>query len=203
MSQFALPLVAADAATASRIVIGTANAQAIAALRDPAAWPFGTAVLTGGPRSGKSLLARWFADSGHGTAVDDAHQWDETDLFHRWNRAQADDERLLLVAGTAPWNIALPDLRSRLGAAMMLEIGTPDALMAEELLLEHFARRGLAPGEGAPRYLVPRMPRSFAGIERLVAEIDRISLERQCPPGQAVWRDALETVVGPDEPRLL
>ena len=30
-----------------------------------------TAVLTGPSRSGKSLLARWFADSGKGEAIDD------------------------------------------------------------------------------------------------------------------------------------
>ena len=201
--QYALPLQAAGAGAPSRIVVGNANAAVAEALRDPSGWPFGTAILTGPPRSGKSLLARWFADTGAGAALDDAHLLDETDLFHRWNRAQADCERLLLVAGEPPWDIALPDLRSRLGAALMLEIGAPDDAMAEELLLEHFAQRGLAPGEAAPRYLVPRMPRSFAGIERLVAEIDRISLERKSPPGQAVWRDALDAVVGPDEPRLL
>ena len=43
--------------------------------------------------------------------------------------------RLLLVAGQAPWTIALPDLRSRLGAALQLEIGAPDDEMAGELIL--------------------------------------------------------------------
>ena len=42
------------------------------ALAHPDSWPFRTAVLTGPPRSGKSLFARWFAESGKGDAIDDA-----------------------------------------------------------------------------------------------------------------------------------
>ena len=59
MSQIALPLSAA-ATGPRRIVIGAANAQVAEALAQPASWPFHTAVLTGPPRSGKCLLARWF-----------------------------------------------------------------------------------------------------------------------------------------------
>ena len=52
-------------------------------------------------------------------------------------------------------------------------------------------------------YLVPRCERSHIGVERLVAAIDRISLERKAPPTQGIWREALEEVLGPSEPRLL
>ena len=58
-------------------------------------------------------------------------------------------------------------------------------------------------GPEAAAYLVPRSPRSFAGLERLVGEIDRLSLERMAPATQSVWRAALEAVLGPEEPRLL
>jgi hypothetical protein len=64
-------------------------------------------VLLGPPRSGKSLLARWFVENGRGEAIDDAQRLDETDLFHRWNRTQEAGTPLLIVGGEPPWEIAL------------------------------------------------------------------------------------------------
>ena len=205
MSQIALPLAATPSGPA-RIVIGPANAHIAEALAHPAGWPFRTAVLTGPPRSGKSLFARWFAENAEqhgGEAIDDAHRLDETELFHRWNRAQEQGAPLLIVAGEPPWDIALPDLRSRLGAALQLEIAPPDDAMAEALLYAHAAQRGLPLGAEAADYLVPRAGRSWADLERLVAAIDRLSLERKAPATQSIWRAALEAVHGPEEPRLL
>ncbi len=37
----------------------------------------------------------------------------------------------------------------------------------------------------------------------MVAEIDRISLERKAPATLSVWRDALDVVEGPEQARLL
>ena len=160
-------------------------------------------MLTGPPRSGKSLLARWFAEGGKGEAVDDAQAIDEAELFHRWNRAQEQGTPLLIVAGEPPWDIALPDLRSRLGAALQLEIGPPDDSMAEALLHALAEQRGLPLGAEAADYLVPRAGRSWAALEKLVEAIDRLSLERKVPATQSIWRAALEAVHGPEEPRLL
>ncbi len=202
MTQIPLPLVATSSGP-SRIVIGSANVHAADALAHPENWPFRTAVLTGPPRSGKSLFARWFAESGQGEAIDDAQTLDETELFHRWNRAQEQGTPLLIVAGEPPWDIALPDLRSRLGAALQLEIGPPDDAMAEELLYSQAEQRGLALGAEAADYLVPRAGRSWADLEKLVAAIDRLSLERKVPATQSIWRAALEAVHGSEEPRLL
>ena len=201
MTQIALPLLP-GAPGPSRIVVGAGNAHVAEALARPESWPFRTAVLTGPPRSGKSLLARWFAESG-GTVIDDAQALDEAELFHRWNRAQEDGTPLLIVGGEPPWDIALPDLRSRLGAALQLEIGLPDDAMAEELLFALAEQRGLPLGAEAAAYLVPRASRSYADLEKLVAAIDRLSLERKVPATQSIWRAALEAVHGPEEPRLL
>ncbi|MGN6496130.1 MAG: ATPase, partial [Tsuneonella sp.] len=130
MSQIALPLSVRRAADPVRVVVGNANRAAVDALADPSGWPFGTAILAGPPRSGKSLLARWFEGQGGsahwGEAVDGADTIGETELFHRWNRAQESGQPLLLVTDRDPWDIALPDLRSRLGAALPLAIGVPD-----------------------------------------------------------------------------
>ena len=202
MSQIVLPLspVSTDP---SRIVVGPANAHVAEALGHPENWPFRTAVLTGPSRSGKSLFARWFAASGQGEAVDDAQDLEEADVFHRWNRAQEQGTSLLIVGGEPPWNIELPDLRSRLGAALQLEIGLPDDEMAMELLSLHAEQLGLPLGAEAADYLVPRAGRSYAELEKLVAAIDRLSLERKVPATHSIWRAALEAVHGPEEPRVL
>lgn len=203
MSQIVLPLDLRRSGEAARIVVGSANEAVVDALGRPETWPFRTAVLAGPPRSGKSLLARWFAAQGAGEAIDGADTLDETALFHRWNRAQEDGRPILLVVGGQGWDIALPDLRSRMGAALHLEVGTPDDAMVGALIEAHAEQRGLALGEGALTYLVPRATRSFAAIERLVTTIDRLSLERKVPATLSVWRDALEAIEGPRQARLL
>ncbi|MFM7350140.1 MAG: HdaA/DnaA family protein [Erythrobacter sp.] len=214
-SQIALPL-SARRPGAQRIVVGAANAGAIDALQSPERWPFHVAVLTGPPRSGKSLLGRW-AEARNATleVIDDAERMDETALFHCWNAVQqggtrADTEgggALLIIANADPehggWRIALPDLASRIGGSLQLAIQPPDDAMAGELILAHAEARGLLLAEGAADYLVPRTTRSFAALEALVATIDRISLERQQPATMSVWRAALEALHGPEQQRLL
>ena len=204
MSQIALPL-GAGASAPARIVLGNANQAAFEALAAAADWPFRTAVLAGPPRAGKSLIARWFAESGAGEAIDDADLLDETELFHRWNRAQESATPLLLITGQYErgWQITLPDLASRISAALQLELGAPDDAMIAELLQVHAEQRALALGLDAAAYLVPRCERSHIAVEQLVEMIDRLSLERKAPPTQGIWRDALEALHGPAEPRLL
>ena len=143
-----------------------------------------------------------------GEAIDDAWMLDETELFHRWNRAQEAGSALLLVGrsgqGDEPgWQVALPDLASRLGAALHLEIGAPDDAMLAGLIAAHAEARGLVLGEGAVAYLVPRCVRSHLGVDRLVTAIDRLSLERKQPATLSIWRDGLEELTGESQPRLL
>ncbi|MEO9462550.1 MAG: hypothetical protein ABJ242_07435 [Marinomonas sp.] len=202
MSQIALPLGSRSKGDPARIILGNANAGAYEALKDAANWPYGTAVLAGPPRSGKSLLGLWAASQSI-TVLDDADSMDETVLFHRWNAAQEAGEKLLMIVSAQPWDVALPDLRSRLSAAMQLEIGEPDDAMVGALIEAMAQQRGLTLAEGAAEYLTPRTLRSFAGIEQLVTAIDRLSLERKAPATMSIWRSALEAVLGPDQQRLL
>ncbi len=203
MRQIPLPL--GTGAGPSRIVVGNANAHVIEAFAQTGDWPFRTAVLFGAPRSGKSLLARWFAESAVGTVIDDAERLDEAELFHVWNRTQESGGNLLIVvnAGDGGWNIALPDLASRIGAALHLEIGAPDDAMLADLIAIHAEMRGISLGPDAASYLVPRAERSHLGIETLVATVDRLSLERKQAPTLAIWRDALDETFGASQPRLL
>ena len=196
MRQIPLPLIATGGIEAPRIIVGSANGPVIDAFARAGDWPFRTAVLAGPPRSGKSLHARWFVESGLGEAIDDADRLDEAELFHRWNRAQESGRPLLLVRAQAEggWRIALPDLASRLGAALQLAIGEPDDEMLGELIALHAEARGLILDESAPSYLVPRCERSHMAVEKLVAAMDRLSLERKQASGMAIWRDALAEI---------
>ncbi len=206
ISQIALPLEPADKGDPARIVVGDANAAAIEALRTPGNWPFHTALLTGPPRSGKSLLGRW-ARAQEIDVIDDAEQVSETTLFHRWNASQDGGSRagepLLMIVNAQPWDIALPDLRSRLGGSLQLSLSQPGDTMAAQLIEALAEARGLSLADGAAEYLVPRAARSFAELERLVLTIDRISLERQVPATMSVWRAAIEALQGPEQASLL
>ncbi|EQB12042.1 MAG: ATPase [Novosphingobium lindaniclasticum] len=205
MKQIPLPLSAASDSP-PRIVVGNANAHAVDGLLESRSWPFHSAILSGPPRSGKSLLARWFVESGHGDALDDADRMDEDAVFHSWNRAQESRRPLLIVsscrrAGNTEdaeglWQVSLPDLGSRLGAALELEIGDPDEEMLGELIDIHAQMRGLSLDPSAREYLVPRCERSHLGVEKLLAAIDRLSLERKQPPTLAIWREALVELYG-------
>lgn len=202
MSQIALPLDVRGSAGPVRIVSGAGNRAALEALAEPQHWPYRTAVLIGPERSGKSLLSRWFAESGGGEVVDDAHRAEETELFYAWNRTQETGQPLLLTARQG-WSIVLPDLASRLGGSLQLALLPPDDGMIADLLAAHAEQRRLALGEGAAAYLAPRIERSHAAVEAVVEAIDRLSLERQAPATMSVWRDALEAVQGPEQGRLL
>lgn len=202
MTQIALPLDVRGSHGPARLVIGAANQAAVDALAAPERWPFRTAVLVGPPRSGKSLLARWFAARDAGHVIDDAPSLAETDLFHAWNRGQ-EEQRPLLIIGRPGWRVTLPDLASRLAGSLKIGIDAPDDSLIADLLAAHAEQRGLSLGSEAAAYLVPRIERSFAAVEAVVAAIDRISLERQAPATMSVWRDALEAVHGPAQGRLL
>lgn len=194
MSQIALPL--APAHGAETIVVGPSLQPVIDGLLAAQDWPYRTCILSGPTRSGKSLLARWFEASGLGDAVDGADQRPEDEVFHLWNRAQASGRPLLLVNDRGPgeWRVKLPDLGSRLGGSMTLQIGAPDDELLAQLIEEHAARRGLALGEGAVAFLLPRIERSHAAAQTIVETIDRLSLERKSAVTQAVLRDAVAQV---------
>lgn len=205
-AQIALPLTAGRSGDPARIVVGNANAHVIDALQSPESWPFNAAVLTGPARSGKSLIGRWAKAQGI-VVIDGADTQAEDDIFHQWNSVQEGGSRagksILLIADALPWEVALPDLASRLAGSLQLEMNEPDDDMAGALIEALAQQRGLSLAEGASDYLVPRAVRSFASLEALVRQIDRISLERQSPATMSVWRAALEALQGPEQKRLL
>ncbi|HWW59242.1 MAG TPA: chromosomal replication initiator DnaA [Sphingopyxis sp.] len=180
-SQIALPLDwSAGGSNDGPLIVGTSNADAVRYLRHVATWPVRTAVLVGPRGSGRSLIGRLFARDTGGRVIDGHGSVSEEAIFHAWNAAQASGTPLLIIADVPPaeWNVALPDLRSRLAAVPVLTIGEPDDCLARDLIEALFAQRGMALAPGVASYIVPRMERSYAMIHRIVAALDAASLEK-------------------------
>ncbi|WEK42627.1 MAG: DnaA/Hda family protein [Candidatus Sphingomonas colombiensis] len=181
MTQIALPLEWPADPRDEEFLVTPSNARAAHMVEHWGAWPVMTALLTGPRKSGRSLLARIFASKSGGTIIDDAEKRSETELFHAWNRAQAERKPLLIVADAAPpeWRIKLPDLNSRLGASPIAAIGAPDDELMHALLERQFLRRGLDARPDLVDWLVTRIERSHIAVMRTVDALDQEVLERR------------------------
>lgn len=101
---------------------------------------------------------------------------------------------LLLISRWLPadWNIALPDLKSRLGSAMLLEIGAPDDEMVEQLLQKQLADRGAAITMDALSYVKRRIERSYAGIESFARAANAMALAENAPVNLTLVKKVLD-----------
>lgn len=117
----------------------------------------------------------------------------EAALLHLYNLVQAAGGGLLLTARTAPgaWPLGLPDLASRLKAAMVATIDAPDDSLLASVALKLFADRQLAVGEEIIGYLLTRGERSFAWIAQAVDAIDQAALAAKRPVTTALVREIL------------
>ena len=181
MSQIGLPLAWPADPDSDDFLIGPSNAEAARVLEHWATWPVMAALLVGPRKSGRSLLARIFVSKTGGVMIDDAERVAETTIFHAWNRAQSERRPLLIVADAAPpaWEIALPDLRSRLAATPVARIGAPDDDLAAALLADQFARRGIDARPDLISWLIARLERSHVTLLRAVDLLDQEVLERR------------------------
>jgi chromosomal replication initiation ATPase DnaA len=190
-TQQRLPLGNAPNLTRGDFIVSPANAEAVEALDAWPGWPGGRLALIGPEGSGKTHLARIWADRAGATIIDrrefdlssmpgravlvedaDRRSADET-LFHLINMADAGSS-LLLTGRTPPiqWETDLPDLRSRLNALMVASLRPPDDLVLEGVLLKLFAERHIRPGKDVMPYLLRRIERSVPAVLKVVARID-------------------------------
>ncbi|MEM7073856.1 MAG: DnaA/Hda family protein [Pseudomonadota bacterium] len=105
----------------------------------------------------------------------------ERALLHLHNLALAEGQSLLLTARAAPrdWNIALPDLASRMQATPTIAITAPDDALLSAVLMKHFQDRQIFPPPDLVPYLARRMDRSFAAARDVVDRLDRLALHEQ------------------------
>jgi len=196
MSQLALPLGWPAEEGERDLIVSAANARAVHHLERWPLWPVMTTLLTGPRKSGRSLIGRIFVARTGGRLIDDAERRPEEDIFHAWNGAQAERRPLLVIAGAPPptWPIALPDLRSRIAASPHVALGEPDDRLAAGLIEKQLGRRGLAAGPEIAAYLLPRIERSYVGIERIVDAIDEAAFARRSRPTVPLAREALRII---------
>ena len=181
--------------------VSGANAHAYAMATLPDGWAEGKLVVVGPKGSGKSHLARVFqhvTGAAILSAADLADMDDlpdtaivvedmetlprtaEEDMFHLHNHLRARRKPLLMTAQSAParWDIALPDLASRMQASPAVDIGNPDDRLLSAVLMKLFADRQLFPKPNVIAYLLKNMERSYTSAADVVALLDKEALAK-------------------------
>ena len=176
--QIALPLDWPQTQDDRRFILSAANAAAFEHFRSWSLWPVKATLLTGPRRSGRSLLARAFVARVGGRLFDDAQGHDEEELFHAWNAAQDDGRPIVMIVDDVPpaWEVALPDLRTRLAITPIARIEQPDDALFRGIIRLLFADRGLHIPEDALKFVSERVERSYFMAERVVEAIDRFAI---------------------------
>jgi len=203
-AQLPLALDHRPALSGEDFLVAGCNAEAVGWLDRWPAWPGPALVIFGPPGCGKSHLAQVFLAASRGVAVGPerlaaapppailgdapAAAVDgveallaaglEERLLHLHNLVGESRRHLLITARTPPtqWDVRLPDLASRLRAAMACAIGPPDDPLIAAVLVKLFADRQLRVDEGVVAFLAARMERSFDAARRTVAALDEASL---------------------------
>lgn len=173
-------------------VVSSSNEAAWTRLWARETWPGGVLALVGPEGSGKTHMARlWAQENGAATPrpgatdlsdlvgrpllIDHVEDWDDAEgLFHLINIAAGPDASLLLTARTRPieWPAVVPDLRSRLNALEVAEIDAPDDAVLTAVIRKLFKERHAVPADDLIPYLLPRIERSAAAVRALVIELD-------------------------------
>lgn len=171
------------------------NRDAVEWLAQPDRWPLPVTLLIGPAASGKSHLARLFAERHAARVIDDADMIAEGEpLFHAWNAATP-QRPLLFVARRNPrdWSHGLADLGSRLAASPLVRLGDPDDALLAALFAKHLADRGLRVHDDVRDYLLARLERSAAAVANAVAALDILSLAERRDITVPLARALLET----------
>lgn len=171
-----------------------ANARVIAALRDVDRWAQPALFLLGPEKSGlTTMAAAWAAEQGgiyvdarsdqdlatlrpeelaaDAVVIDNAEDVsDESWMLNELSAVKRVGGHILLTANRPPneWSIRSPDLRSRLLATPIVEVGPPDDPLMRARLKRAMSRFGLNLPVQVEDYLVVRLGLSYTAIEETV-----------------------------------
>jgi len=216
--QLPLPLGFRPALGRGDFLVSASNADAVAWIDRWPEWPHPHLIIHGAEGCGKSHLAHVFMEKSGAVSIgapDEAllgqlahearavvfegaegvagNAEAERFLFHLMNLQRENKSWLLLLAAKPPaqWNVALPDLRSRLLAAQVAAILPPDDALLAGILAKLFADRHISVEADVVDYLLPRMERSFASARMLAERLDAASLSKSRPITIPLAREVL------------
>ena len=196
-------------------LVGEGNVLAHGRIMAFPGWPDPITLLTGPAKSGKSHLARIFADrSGARFATTDGLEalaaaggvapvivedvdrlgYDEAGLFHLLNQSMREQRPLLLTArdDVALWPLATDDVRSRVRRAAAYALELTDDIQLSQMFAKLFGDRQIAVDPKIIAYLVARMERSAEEVVILADLMDRLALARGTAITRSIAAAALE-----------
>ncbi len=166
-------------------------------------WPSPVVILAGPTGAGKTHLANIWKENASASAITafadnqsalecaaagavliediDRVGFDETQLFHLINTVRQNGTSLLITTRVWPaaWPVKLADLRSRLKAAAVVEIGEPDDILLAQVIEKLFADRQIVVDPRIVSYLVQRMERSLDAAQMIVQQMDQLAMARR------------------------
>jgi chromosomal replication initiation ATPase DnaA len=173
-------------------------------------WKAPVTILTGPAGCGKSHLAAIWREKAGATDIhpkagadaartaalgpvlfEDADRagFDQNELFHVINSVRENRTSLWPMS----WSVDLPDLRSRLKAATVVEIGEPDEDLIGQVIIKLFADRQLHIDDRIVAYIVARMERSMESAQGIVERLDRLALARGTRISRSLAAEVLES----------
>jgi chromosomal replication initiation ATPase DnaA len=197
-AQLVLPLEPNNAMTRADFIVAPGNVRALAFLDSFPDGVSSAAALCGPSASGKTHLARiWAERTGallldartlRGTAAGPAvvENIDSAPTFAHEPALFAMLEQgtpLLLTGRSAPasWPVSLPDLASRFRALLAFELGASDEALLMALAVKLFADRQLTVPESVVTHLVRTLERSPAALRDFIQRADAAALAEKKP----------------------
>ena len=219
-SQLTLDFEHRTALSSEDFLVADCNRDAISWIDVWPNWPTPVLVIFGPVGSGKSHLAAVFAAYSGAKKVT-VNEFDfarsnfnsdliiedvdsmlcsdqEVSLLHMYNAVKETSHRILMTATAPParWGITLPDLRSRMNAAISVEIGPPEDSLIVALLVKIFADRQVQVSSDVIIYAASRMERSFLAVQQIVDNADRMALSSNKKITVALMKQVLKNLEG-------